>query len=112
MILRPETEIIRNQSIATLKDHARPAWIDVMGRYGVKWINYHMVKAWNQSTKMREEKIKIGRPLRIPKLLDFGPGRNKKGGVNWYRYQVDVLPYLLDDFERFQRKVGPEALLI
>jgi len=55
---------------------------------------------------------KTGRAPRIPKLSEFGPGRSKKGGIDWYRYQVDVLPYLLDDFEQFQKQVGSEALLM
>lgn len=55
---------------------------------------------------------KTGRAPRIPKLSEFGPGRSKKGGIDWHRYQVDVLPYLLDDFEQFQKQVGSEALLM
>jgi transposase len=59
-----------------------------------------------------KEKIKTGRLPAIPRLMDFGPGRSEKGGIDWYVYQIQVMPYLLDDYERFARKIGPEARLM
>lgn len=102
VVIRPETEAVRKQSIKTLEDHARPKWEDAMGKYWVKWMNYHMAKGWNEGVK-RKDRVKTGKLPAIPKLSDFGPDRSKKGGIGGHRYHVDVLPYLLDDFERFQR---------
>ena len=73
---------------------------------------YMMAKGWNECTTNKKEKIKTGRAPRIPKLPESGPGRSRKEGIDWYRYQIDVIPYLLDDFEQFQKQVGSEALLI
>jgi hypothetical protein len=102
VVIKKEVKAVRDASIAMLEADAIPAWKEAMDAHWVKWMNYKMAKGWNHCTTKKKEKVLTGKLPVAPRLSSFGPGRSEKGGIDWYRYQVDILPYLLDDFERFQ----------
>lgn len=61
-----------------------------MSTFVVKAMNYLMAKAWNETAtgKDSRERVLSGCMPTKPKL---GPGRNKEGGVDWYRFASEVL---------------------
>jgi transposase len=79
-----------------------------MEAFGVKALNYHMAKSWNETMagkshlNGRWRRVLIGRMPGKPRL---GPGRSKGGGINWYRFVSEVLePILFSDYHELRRQ--------
>jgi hypothetical protein len=86
---------------------------DVASEFDRKMAEYEMkLKLWTDLNKKKEDakgrakqQFKPGRKPTRPKIADYGPMRSEKGGVDWYRYQNELLcPILLPDFEKFQQE--------
>jgi hypothetical protein len=86
-----------------------------MEAFGIKALNYHMAKSWNETmagkshSNRRWRRVLIGR---MPGKLRPGPGRSKGGGIDWYRFVSEVLePILLSDYYELRRQ-RPRLMLI
>jgi hypothetical protein len=86
VVIKKEVKAVRDVLITMLEADVIPAWKEVMDAHWVKWMNYKMAKGWNYYTTKKKEKVLIGKLPVAPRLSSFGPGRSKKGGIDWYRY--------------------------
>lgn len=74
-----------------------------------------MTKSWNEiitdksHLNRRWRKILTGR---MPGKLRLGPGRNKGGGIDWYKFVSEILePILFPDYYKLRRQ-RPRLILI
>ena len=81
-----------------------------MEAFGVKALNYHMAKSWNETMAGRRwRRVLTGR---MPGKPRPGPGRSKGRGIDWYRFASEVLePILLPDYHELRRQ-RPRLMLI
>jgi hypothetical protein len=86
-----------------------------MEAFGVKALNYHMAKSWNETitgkshSNGRWRRVLTGR---MPGKPRPGPGRSKGEDIDWYKFVSEVLePILLFDYHELRRQ-RPRLMLI
>jgi hypothetical protein len=86
-----------------------------MEAFGVKALNYHMAKSWNEIMAGKSHLNRRWRRVltgRMPDKLRPGPGRSKERGIDWYRFVSKVLePILLSNYYKLRRQ-RPRLMLI
>jgi len=86
-----------------------------MEAFGIKTLNYHITKSWNETIAGKSHSNERWRRIltgRMPSKPRPGPGKSKGEDIDWYRFASKILkPILLPDYHELHRQ-RPRLILM